>query len=83
MGWTEGFEPSISWATTRCLRPLGYAHHGLGPGCSRLEVRGSKLNISLPLRPATPESGRLEAPEAVYHEEAGRWKQEAGPEADS
>src|SRR3990172_7432179 len=27
MGWTEGFEPSISWATTRCLRPLGYAHH--------------------------------------------------------
>ena len=26
VGWTEGFEPSISWATTRCLRPLGYAH---------------------------------------------------------
>jgi hypothetical protein len=27
LGWTEGFEPSISRATTWRLRPLGDAHH--------------------------------------------------------
>ena len=27
LGWTEGFEPSISRATTWRLRPLGHAHH--------------------------------------------------------
>ena len=21
-----GFEPTVSWATTRCLQPLGYGH---------------------------------------------------------
>ncbi len=47
LGWTEGFEPSISWATTRCLRPLGYAHHGFeagGWGSSKLEARGSRFD---------------------------------------
>jgi hypothetical protein len=30
VGWVEGFEPSISRATTWRVKPLHYTHHG---GC--------------------------------------------------
>lgn len=27
MGWLMGFEPTISWATSKCFKPLSYSHH--------------------------------------------------------
>ena len=45
MGWTVGFEPTNTRATTWRLRPLGDAHHG-----GRFARRGIQPHIAHPQR---------------------------------